>query len=203
MSERIPLFGLHTLLFPCTDLGLHVFEERYRALVSHCIASGEGFGVVLIRRGHEVAGPAELHSVGTLARIAGYARLPDGRYLLEVEGSRRFRITSLDACAPYPEAEVEWLPEQVGNFGSARAESTEAERLLLSYRSRNGDGDSPVHLPVDPVARSYFVASLLNVDPTEKQALLEAESADVRLAREVAILHRELLLLDHLWRERG
>ncbi len=202
-EQRIPLFPLHTLLFPHTDLGLHVFEERYRALVAHCLETGEGFGVVLIRKGREVGGPAEIHDVGTLARIAGYARLPDGRYLLEVEGTKRFRVLNSNIASPYHEADVAWLPEPIGNFSSARDESTESETLLMSYRSANGDSDTPVQLPVDPVARSYVVASLLTIDPPEKQALLETESADLRLAREVSILRREMALLGHLRRERG
>lgn len=198
MGERIPLFPLHTILFPHTDLGLHVFEERYRELVSRCLETGEGFGVVLIRQGREVGGPAEPHGTGTYAHIAGYARLPDGRYLLEVEGQRRFRLRSLNGALPHHEATVEWLPEPIGNFSEARTYSEEAESLLLAYRSRNGDGDTPVNLPIDPVARSYVLASLLKIDPFEKQTLLATDSADERLSRETAILRRELTLLDHL-----
>lgn len=198
MVERIPLFPLHTILFPHTDLGLHVFEERYRELVSRCLDSGEGFGVILIRHGREVGGPATPYDTGTLAHIMGHARLPDGRYLLEVEGHRRFRLHSLNGALPYQEATVSWLPEPIGNFSEARAHSEEAESLLLSYRARNGDGDTAVSLPVDPVARSYVLASLLKIDPYEKQALLETRTADERLEREAAILRRELTLLDHL-----
>jgi uncharacterized protein len=203
VNDRIPLFPLHTLLFPHTDLGLHVFEERYRTLVSRCIDSGAGFGVVLIRRGREVGGPAEPHAVGTYARIAGYACLPDGRYLLEVEATRRFRIHSVHETAAYQEADVAWLSEPIGNLGTAKAQSHVAEDLLRDYRARNGDSEVPVHLPTDPVGRSYILASLLSVDPPEKQALLETESADVRLGRAAAILRRELALLDHLREERG
>jgi uncharacterized protein len=203
VAERVPIFPLHSILLPHTDLGLHVFEERYRSLVGHCLDSGEGFGVVLIRRGREVGGPAEPHSVGTMARIAGYARLPDGRYLLEVEGYRRFRIVDIDCSNEYPAAWVEHLPEAIGDFGVAREHSEEAEKLLASYRLRNGDGDVPLKLPVDPVARSYTIATMLAIDPPEKQTLLETETADVRLAREVSILRREMALLDHIGSERG
>lgn len=203
MAERIPIFPLHTILFPNTDLGLHVFEERYRALVAHCLESGTGFGVVLIRRGREVGGSAVPYDVGTMATIAGYARLPDGRYLLEVEGCRRCQVVSVNGSGPYPQADVAWLQEPIGNFARARDQSHEAETLLHAYRSFNGDGDTPVQLPVDPVARSYVLASLLKVDPYEKQALLETEAADNRLEREVGILRRELALLEHLRSRRG
>src|SRR5260221_10712633 len=75
LADRIPIFALENLLLPHTDLGVHVYEDPYRALVSHSLSNGHTFGVVLSG-----------HDVGTLARISGYARLPDGRYLLEVEG---------------------------------------------------------------------------------------------------------------------
>jgi hypothetical protein len=203
LGERIPLFPLHTLLLPHTDLGLHVFEERYRELVSYCLGNGHEFGVVLIRRGREVGGPAESHDVGTLARIAGYARLPDGRYLLEVEGTRRFRIQSASANGSYPDARVEWLPESIGNFARARRAGEDVDRLFRAYRMRSGDGDLPVQLPVDPVSRSYVVASLLRIDANEKQRLLEDETAADRLAAEVKILRREISVLDHIHAKRG
>lgn len=203
MGERIPLFPLHTLLLPSTDLGLHVFEQRYRDLVADCLSDGLEFGVVLIKHGREVGGPAEPHRVGTAATIAGYARLPDGRYLLEVEGTRRFRITTESANGSYPTAFVEWIPESIGNFGDARARSLEVDQLFAAYRMCSGDGDLPVKLPADPIARSYVIASLLRIDAPEKQQLLEVDSADQRLGAETEILRREIAVLDHLRAKRG
>ena len=198
MAERIPLFPLHTPLLPTTDLGIHVFEDRYRALVAHSLSNGHTFGVALIKQGAEVGGPAKPFRIGTLAHISGYARLPDGRYLLEVEGTRRFRITQSLQNGSYPSARVHWLAEPIGNFARARAASREVSRLFHLYRARCGDGDLPLHLPVDPVARSYVIASALRVDATERQRLLEIESAEERLNAEHEILQREIALLDHL-----
>jgi uncharacterized protein len=203
LAERIPIFPLHTLLLPHVDLGIHVFEERYRSLVTHSLSNGHTFGVVLIRHGLEVGGDAHPHDVGTLARIGGYARLPDGRYLLEVEGTRRFKIVSHRRHGSYPTARVTWLPDGIGNFATARAASNEAAKLFHLYRARCGDGDLPVHLPIDPVTRSYVVASLLRIDLPEKQRLLEADSAEGRLRAEIEILKREIALLDHLRQSRG
>ena len=203
MAEHIPLFPLHTILLPHTDLGLHVFEQRYRDLVAHCLNDSREFGVALIKRGNEVGGPADPYTVGTSAVIAGYARLPDGRYLLEVEGTRRFRIDATSSNGSYTSAHVSWLPEPIGNFADARLSGDEVDRLFAAYRLRCGDGDLPVKLPVDPIARSYLVASLLRIDPPEKQRLLELDSADQRLREEAEILRREIALLDHLRAKRG
>jgi Lon protease-like protein len=203
LGERIPIFPLRTLLLPGVDLGIHVFEDRYRALVSHSLSNGHTFGVVLIRHGLHVGGPAEPHAIGTLAHISGYARLADGRYLLEVEGTRRFKIESTKDGGAYPTARVTWLTESIGNFAGARTASDDVARLFHLYRARSGDGDLPVHLPVDPVARSYIVAAHLGIDTPAKQRLLEAGTAEDRLLAERQILQREIALLDHLRSSRG
>jgi Lon protease-like protein len=191
VSERIPLFPLHTVLLPNTDLGVHVFEPRYRDLVGDCIENGSEFGVSLVRSDDHTP-----HVVGTSARVAGYARLPDGRYLLEVEGSRRFRIVRMDSNGSYPKATVEWLPEEIGNFANAREAGEEAESMVFLYRALDGNSDLPVRLSIDPVVRSYQVASLLGVPTTVKQSLLEEQTAADRLERELEILRREIRLLD-------
>jgi len=188
---RIPIFPLHTLLLPHTDLGVHVFEAPYRALVAHSLQNGHTFGVVLRER-----------SIGTLAKIGGYARLPDGRYLLELEGTRRFEVTSQNHNGSYPTARVRFIPEHIGNFARARAASDDAECLLAELRARRGDADLPLRLPVDPVMRSYLIASLLRIDTDTKQGLLEIDAADERLEAEATILEREIHALDELRSER-
>jgi Lon protease-like protein len=206
VADRIPLFPLHTLLLPNTDLGVHVFEPKYRDLVAACLSDGEEFGIALIRTGSpngngtkrktDAGAHPTPHDVGTSARVAGYARLSDGRYLLEVEGTRRFRIRGVEANGSYPSASVDWLPEPIGNFARAREASDEVESLVFLYRALGGDGDLPVRLSVDPVARSYQVASLLQIDEPVKQALLESPTAADRLEGELEILKREIALLD-------
>jgi ATP-dependent Lon protease len=180
-----------------------VFEPRYRDLVAHCLNDNEEFGIALIRphvngsngNGNGSA-PESPHIVGTSARVAGYARLPDGRYLLEVEGSRRFKILNTESNGSFPSAAVEWLPEPIGNFANAREAGEEVESMVFLYRALDGDGDLPVRLSIDPVARSYQVASLLRVAAPVKQSLLEEPTAADRLERELEILKREITLLD-------
>jgi hypothetical protein len=202
LGHVIPIFPLQVPLLPRTDLGVHVFEPHYKTLIAHALANGQTFGVVLIRPATRRSGgvklPADGYDVGTLAQIGGYARLPDGRYLLEVEGTKRFRIVSGGQNGSYPTAEVAWLNEPIGNFSAARAASMDVAKLFRLYRARKGDGDLPVHLPVDPVSRSYVIASLMRIDPAEKQQLLEMASAEERLGAERSILLRENTLLDHL-----
>jgi Lon protease-like protein len=196
VSERIPLFPLHTVLLPSTDLGVHVFEPRFRDLVADCLDSSREFGIALVRPHTNGNAEEAPHIIGTSAHVAGYARLPDGRYLLEVEGSRRFRIIKVESNGSYPWATVEWLPEEIGNFALAREAGDEVESMVYLYRALDGDGDLPVRLSIDPVVRSYQVASLLHIAAGLKQSLLEEPTAADRLEREQEILRREISLLD-------
>ena len=53
---EIPLFPLNTVLFPGMPLSLHIFEERYKLMIKHCLDEECPFGVLLIREGKEVDG---------------------------------------------------------------------------------------------------------------------------------------------------
>jgi len=82
MEEAVPLFPLHTVLFPGGPLPLRIFEARYLDMVSDCLKRDRGFGVVLIEQGREVGEAASCHEVGTLARIIDWDKRDHG--LLEI-----------------------------------------------------------------------------------------------------------------------
>ena len=119
---ELPLFPLHTVLCPGVALPLHIFEERYRAMVARCLDTGRPFGVVLIRDGREVGGgPTSIATVGTIAEIREAGKFADGRYELLVVGARRFRIESVTVGRePYLVGDVEVLDEEVGDAEAAR-----------------------------------------------------------------------------------
>ena len=111
MARPLPMFPLGTVLFPHAVLPLHIFEERYRALVETCLRGDGRFGVVLIERGYEVGGGDSRFGVGTVARIVEAARTPDGRYLLATVGTDRFRIKKWLDDDPFPRAEIDVIGE--------------------------------------------------------------------------------------------
>jgi Lon protease-like protein len=179
-------------------LPLHIFEERYKLMVNTCLAQDKPFGVVLIYSGTEVGGAAVPHAVGTVARIAHWEWLPDGRINILTAGDRRFRI--VEYAGPK-------LPYLVGSIEYWDDEETESPGLskLVDDVSRNffdyltlimslADRPLPVsqfQLPADPTMLSYHVASNLQIDMGEKQDLLEEPSAASRLQRELVLLRRE------------
>ena len=122
-----PMFPLGSVLLPGMVLPLHVFEERYRALVRDAMATDGRFGVTLIERGSEVGGGDIRAMAGTMAEIVHADELPDGRWGMVAVGSHRIRIREWLPDDPYPRAEVEDWPE---------VPSSQPEEAVASYQER-------------------------------------------------------------------
>ncbi len=139
-AQTLRMFPLSTVLFPWAGLPLHVFETRYRTLMTDCLAESGEFGVVLIARGSEVGGGDQRVDVGTVARIDQVAELADGRMLVVARGVRRVRVAAWLADEPYPQALVEDLPlPQSGDLDLALATAEVSVRRLRSLLSELSD----------------------------------------------------------------
>ena len=93
-DQEIPLFPLHTVLFPGGALPLRVFEARYLDMISTCMKQGSGFGVSLILEGSEVGEAALTYDIGTLAEIDYWHMRTDGILGVTIRGVKKFRILS-------------------------------------------------------------------------------------------------------------
>ena len=195
------MFPLGSVLFPSVYLPLHVFEERYRALVQDCLDGPGEFGVVLIERGSEVGGGDIRTTVGTVARINEATRFDDGRWALGAVGTRRIRVLDWLSDDPYPRAEVEdWgEPSPAAGLNEAIAITVAMLRRVLALRSELGDDVAPatVELSDDPVLASYQAAAVAPIGPADHYALLAAVDAAERTDRLAALLSEEH---DHLAR---
>jgi Lon protease-like protein len=137
------MFPLSTVLFPHAPLPLHVFEERYKALMGDCMATDGVFGVVLITRGSEVGGGDQRVDVGTIARVTHLNELEDGRMLVMARGVERVRVERWLDESPYPRAQVGDLPLGRGDadaqaVAAAVAAAEQAVRRLRSLLSELG-----------------------------------------------------------------
>ncbi|TDB95406.1 LON peptidase substrate-binding domain-containing protein [Actinomadura sp. 7K534] len=204
MTERLALFPLGTVLFPGLVLPLHLFEDRYRRLISDLLDRPEPrcFGVVGIELGHEVGESAahRLAEVGCVAELRESTQHPDGRYDIVTVGSRRFRLKELDRSRPYLQGEVEYLPEDPG--ADPWPVARHVHRLYRLYRHRMGASGAgrlaEEKAPAEPVALSYMIAASLVLDGHDKQRLLECEDATLRLEAERDLLARENRILEVL-----
>lgn len=190
VSEGLPIFPLNTVLYPGVTLPLHIFEERYRSLISSLLQLPEEedrvFGIVAIREGYEV-GTRGVHSVqrlGCSAQLTSAQPYDDGRFDIEVVGRRRFRVDALDTGGEFLVGEVAWLDEPSGDKASeaaARALQTfDAYRQALAELTGR-DITTVVGVPVDPTVLSYELAAACMLTQQDRQALLEADDAASRL----------------------
>lgn len=167
-------------------------------MVNTCLAQDKPFGVVLIYSGTEVGGPAIPHPVGTVARIAKWEWMADGRLNILNVGDRRFRIVE------YAKEELPYLTGLVEYWDDEPSEQVDLPPLMenvgqsfvdyLTLIMSLADQALPVsqlQLPTNPSVLSYHVASNLQIDANEKQELLEEPTAVDRLRRELTLLRRE------------
>lgn len=206
VAELIPLFPLSHVLLPGMPLPLHIFEQRYRDLLTDLASSpgGARFGVVALRSGSEVLAPSahagampDVEEIGTLAEILEVQLQDDGSSQLLSVGSRRFRVESLvpDGKA-YLRAEVSYLAEADGDLRSehealARDLMAAYDTLLLRLAGRATGSE----LPHDANQLSYQIGARLPLPPHERQDVLADATTAHRLVRLNRLLRRELALL--------
>lgn len=153
--ETLPLFPLGTVLLPGASLPLHIFEPRYRQLTIDLVTGalpGKHFGVVAVREGWSPDDGREgLHEVGCTASLREVRRLPDGRFDIQTQGERRFRLLDIDdSTAPYLVANVEWVPDLEGDDPTDLAPLELAARAAhkrycaTAWRQREGGTGGPV-----------------------------------------------------------
>jgi Lon protease-like protein len=188
-AELIPLFPLHAVLFPGGVQSLHVFEERYRLLITE----KRDFGVVLIRLGSEV-GPGrarELHEVGTIATLERVTPLPGDRFHVLIRGVTRFRLLSVDATSrPYLVGRIQLLPDP------PLAGGPRLVNLLTRYLRVHGVEASPELVDRLNQRAVWLAGSVLQAELPRRQLLLE--TGDPALAEE--LLSEELARMSRLGR---
>jgi hypothetical protein len=207
VAELIALFPLSHVLLPGMPLPLHIFEQRYRDLLSDTAEApgGARFGVVALRSGTEAMSPhvdgadtPDVAPIGTLAEILDVQRAADGTSDLLCVGSRRFRIESLLApgSKPYLQARVEFLDEADGDLSTGQADL--ARELMVLYDEllhRLAGRTTGAELPGDATQLSYQIGARLPLPPDERQALLAEATTAARLSRLGRLLRREIALL--------
>ncbi len=112
-TVAIPLFPLHSVLFPEGALPLRIFEPRYLEMISNCLKHNQGFGICLIRKGSETGNAAEVYDTGTLSEITYFNTQPDGLLGITASGKQRFEILSKEIRPnQLTVAEVQLLPNE-------------------------------------------------------------------------------------------
>lgn len=178
---EIPLFPLHTVLFPGGVLPLKVFEPRYLDMASACMKSKRPFGVCLIAEGKEVGAPARPHPIGTLALMRQWDMVQPGILHLTVAGDHRFRILASEAQADgLLRARVELLEEPP--FTPVPDNLAPLVPLLEQIATDLGpERLPPPHAFDDAGWVGYRLSEVMPVQPLAQQKLLELSDPLSRL----------------------
>jgi Lon protease-like protein len=185
VARTLPIFPLPVVLFPGVALPLHIFEPRYRRMLADCLAEDRRFGLIFLPEGTTERELPPGH-VGCVAYIEKAESLPDGRSNIAVSGQERFALEHfVDSPLPYHLAEVvEYSdePEPQPALDSL-AEQVRAvfERVARAARIITEDRAALPELPDDTALLAFRIASLIDIDATQRQALLASRSPLARL----------------------
>jgi len=166
----IPLFPLELGLFPGAPLPLHIFEPRYKEMISECLLKDQPFGMV---RAKENA----LSAIGCSASILNVLKkYEDGRLDIAAEGTRRFEITQVNQERSFLQAEVTYFEDEPSLPGKSAVDAVvQLHEQLFAVLGQ------PVDIERDIELLSFHLANELPVDLDFKQTLLEMKSEAERI----------------------
>jgi Lon protease-like protein len=199
MDDLLPLFPLpNVVLFPNVFLPLHIFEPRYREMVADALSGDRVIGMVLLKPGyaHDYEGRPPVYPVGCSGLITHCERLDDGRYNLILRGIDRFRIREEDHSRAYRRAVVDPILEsepQPEHRPALRRHRARLEALLAPAVERLGIDAGPSSAMSDADVVNAL-AQYLDLEPLEKQALLEHTTILARAQSLVELLEMKIMM---------
>lgn len=199
-AEKIPLFPLSVVLLPRGRIALQVFEQRYLDLVSQCLKTDTGFGVVWLTRGSEVITASKARSgsrhsnrladIGTYAKIVDWDTLPNGLLGITVEGEKKFQLLACEQQAnQLYTARVKWLDAEP--IVPLDNQALELHGLLLQLLAHPVVERLNISASVEDVSHlTFLLTQLMPIDEAAKFELLAHNDAASRLEHLVALLSR-------------
>ena len=210
-NSSISLFPLNVVLFPGMMLPLHIFENRYQAMIKQCIDSADQtFGVVLAKSKDAQAPHVmnldrdDLYEVGTTARITAVEHLKEGRMNIITVGQERFTLKDITASEddfligqiePYPMKEnedpgvIDLLLQKL---------KPQVEQYINHLASASGEDLSNAVLPNDPAALAFLAGTAMQGPLPDKQLILSASSLISLMAKAVTVMDKENKILAYM-----
>jgi Lon protease-like protein len=182
VDSLLPLFPLDVVLFPGIPLPLHIFEPRYKEMISECLAKQREFGVIrAVEQNMSEQNLAEqnLADVGCTAEIITVVKeYEDGKLDIVTEGRKRFEVLRVNRERSFLQAEVLMIhdeSESAPSEDTSRAVQLHSELLAIAGARQDLSG-------ADPKLLSFYLAGSLPLDLDFKQKLLNLRSEPQRIS---------------------
>ncbi|KHQ55153.1 MULTISPECIES: LON peptidase substrate-binding domain-containing protein [Mameliella] len=198
LPGKIPVFPLPgALLLPRARLPLHIFEPRYLAMLDDCLKTETR--LIGMIQPHQVPGREErgLHRIGCAGRVTQFSETEDGRYMITLTGISRFRIVrEVEGFTPYRCCEVNWDGFERDQQGAETDTCFERVRFMdlldrfFAAKDLSADWDTLQQADDELLVNS--LSMLLDFNPEDKQALLEAPSLSTRRETLVTLIEYAL-----------
>ena len=208
LPPTIPLFPLpNAVLFPNVFLPLHIFEPRYRQMVAEALEGDRIIGMTLLRPGWEAdyEGRPPIYPIGCAGLITFAERHKDGRYNIVLRGLEKFRVIQEESnsSGSYRVAQVDSIldstePRTDEDRAAMRDARRRLEALLVPQpEGRGAEPKVPRSMPDEDLVNA--LAQYLELEPVEKQALLERETLLARCQSLIELLEMKVIVARHKW----
>lgn len=194
-TRSLPIFPLPLVLFPGTLQPLHIFEPRYRQMLQDCQEGDGTFGLVYVRSTPYTDPSPSPGAVGCRAHVEAVQQLPDGRYNVMTRGEDRFLLREfVETDRLYRVALVEPFADQPWDYDEVAQRAAAVRTAFMAFVRAVGTlaqlPETAVDLPEDPAQLTFHIAAALDLEPRERQGLLELRSVSDRLRRLAVTLAR-------------
>jgi len=192
----LPLFPLPVVLFPGMPMPLHIFEPRYRAMLTDIRAGNNLFGLSYFDKDVSQKEVPPAGHIGCVAEVSETQALPDGRSNILAIGIIRYEVERyIERDNPYLVARVKYFEDDESQEEAVAKNAREVARMFMrvanSIRIINDErGNLPDITDTEPQKLSFLVAAALEIEVEKKQELLELRSTGERLNRLGDVLAR-------------
>jgi Lon protease-like protein len=188
VPDCIPIFPLPNLVFfPKIYLPLHIFEPRYRDMVSDAASGGQCVGMALLKEGWEEGyyGNPPIYDLGCVGRLVSVQSLPDGRFNIVLQGLSRYEICEQFYDRSYRQARITLKPDAgpVPLEPALRRKLIDGVAEFLASRDDGEQWQGLLRQDLDDEALVNSLATYLDFTPLDKQLLMEADSLPQRARR--------------------
>ena len=187
--RELPIFPLPVVLFPGMPMPLHIFEERYRKMLSDIRAGNNLFGLSYFDPAASDREVPPAGHIGCVAEVAETQTLSDGRSNILAVGVVRYEVESyLERGDQYLVGRANYFEDEDDDSSALSTQSQDVATMFMrvanSIRAINDErGNLPDISDTDPQRLSFLVSAAIEIEVDKKQELLELRSTSERLGR--------------------